>query len=174
MILATKEDFERAILNGEEIKKQTVFYTGELPNDSFRIGYFEPKYGVYAGMCQGKHIWVGHKDAPEELDWCDAIEWCRNYNADNDIPYHLPSKEELMLMYANISIINRSLEDNGCEPLQEDYYWSSSEYSTYRAWIQCTSNGASYGGLYNYNKTNGYYVRPVLSLQSLTILDKTL
>lgn len=41
--------------------------------------------------------------------------------------------------------------------------WSSSEYNTNNAWIQCTGNGASNGGLNNNNKNNNNYVRPVLA-----------
>lgn len=167
MILATKEDFEKAIINGEEIKKQTVFYTGELDlilsAAGIEIGFFNPKYGVYAGKCNKKNIWIGHKDAPEEMIWQNATEWCSNFNRDNDyeIPYHLPSKEELMLIYVNKDIINKALKDNGCESLKDEWYWSSSEYSYNHAWLQRFSDGYID---WDTKGNNSFNVRPVLAL----------
>lgn len=52
MILNTKEDFEKAVLKGEEIKHKAVFYTGELDKQSepiWAIGSYDTKLGIYAG-----------------------------------------------------------------------------------------------------------------------------
>lgn len=159
MILTTQKDFENAVLHGEEIKHKTVFYTGEIEENElerplYDIGTYDARYGVYAGMCNHKQIWVALKDAPEEKNWQDAVDYC-------DGNTHLPTKEELMLIYVNKDIINKALTAAGGEPMKEDYYWSSSEYNNFYAWGQRFSGGGITG---NYGKSKYGYVRPVLAL----------
>lgn len=167
MILETKEDFENAILKGETINSTTIFWTDDRPNfdllklspvafasDGLEIGAYNPKYGIYAGMCNRKQIWVALKDAPEEKNWQDAVDYC-------DGNTHLPTKEELILIYVNKDIINKALTEAGGEPLKEDWYWSSSEYGNDYAWSQRFSDGYIY--YYGIKSSNGY-VRPVLAL----------
>lgn len=158
MILETKKDFEATILKGEEIKYKTVFYTGELEEREierplYDIGSYDTRYGVYAGMCKNKQIWVALKNAPEEKTWDEAIAYC-----DGDT--HLPTKEELMLIYVNKDIINEALNAAGGEPLKEEWYWSSSEYDYDYAWAQSFNHGTIDG----YHKDNTLSVRPVLAL----------
>lgn len=159
MILETKEDFENAILSGEEIKHKTVFYTGEIEENElerplYDIGSYDARYGVYVGMCNHKQIWVALKDAPEEKNWQDAVDYC-------DGNTHLPTKEELMLIYANKDIINKALTEAGGEPMKDDIYWSSSESSRSCAWGQYFYNG----NVDDYSKDGcSNYVRPVLAL----------
>lgn len=159
MILTTQKDFENAVLHGEEIKHKTVFYTGEIEENElerplYDIGTYDARYGVYAGMCNHKQIWVALKDAPEEKNWQDAVDYC-------DGNTHLPTKEELMLIYVNKDIINKALTAAGGEPMKEDYYWSSSEGSIDLAWGQYFGNGYI---SYNLKNSNGNFVRPVLAL----------
>ena len=123
------------------------------------IGYFDKRYGVYAGWCQGKDIWVGLNDAPEEMVWKEAKKYCEELNADCE-GWNLPTKEELMLIYINKGIINEALIKSGGKPLEYSWYWSSTETNSYGSWALNVNNGN-----YNYNtKTNVYYVRPVLAL----------
>ena len=58
--------------------------------------------------------------------------------------------------------VNKALVRAGGEPLKKSWYWSSSEYSSHYAWL--SGLGSSYGLYYNYDKDDGYYVRPVLAL----------
>ncbi|MDD3671526.1 MAG: DUF1566 domain-containing protein, partial [Sphaerochaetaceae bacterium] len=52
--------------------------------------------------------------------------------------WFLPSKDELMLYYD----LNHNLGGNYQEVFSESgYYWSSSEYSGYYAWLQNFRNG---------------------------------
>lgn len=164
MILETKEDFENAVLKGEEIKHKSVFYTGELDKQSepiWAIGSYDTKLGIYAGMCNEKQIWVALKDAPKEMDWEDAKKYCDELDADCD-GWHLPEKEELMLIYVNKDIINEALKKHGGKPMKEEWYWSSSEYDNHNAWAQYFDNGRINGGNNKYG--NNLYVRPVLAL----------
>ena len=154
MILTTKEQFEQAVLTRQEIKTKTktVFYTGELEsyNNELLIGTFT-EHGIYAGIAKGKKVYVKLKDEPKQLTWEEAMEYPKD-------GYHLPTKEELMIIYANKDIINKALVDNGGEPFKEDY-WSSTEYSSYSSWLLYMGNG----NITTDHKNSNYYVRPVVA-----------
>ena len=153
MILTTKEQFEQAVLTRQEIKTKTVFYIGELEsyNNELLIGTFT-EHGIYAGTAKGKQVYVKLKDEPKLLTWEEAVEACKDKG-------HLPTKEELSLIYVNIDIINKALVDNGGEPFKEYYYWSSTESDNTYSWELYMGNGSV---SYNY-KSYGYYVRPVVA-----------
>ena len=154
MILTTKEQFEQAVLTRQEIKNKTVFYIGELEsyNNELLIGTYSPDKGIYAGTAKGKQVWVAMNDAPERMNWGDAMEYPKD-------GYRLPTKEELMIIYANKDIINKALVDNGGEPLTDSYYWSSTEYDSNYSWKLYMG----YGSVDNDYKTYGYYVRQVVA-----------
>lgn len=152
MILNTKEDFENAILSGEEIKHKTVFYTGELSEKpvNLAIGTFDEKLGVYAGELRGKQVWVALKDAPKQMTWEKAKEWCEKQGG------HLPSIDELTVAYLNKEAVNKALVEHGGKPFKEDdWYWSSSEYNGSNSWLLGMGSGYRDYSNKNYN----YYER---------------
>lgn len=149
MILSTKEDFEKAVLSGEEIKYSKVFYTGEIDtsvlnlapvafageleqkvSEQPKIGDYNKDLGVFAGYLHGKQVWVGMKDEPEQMTWDEAMKWAKKNKK------HIPTIDELTVAYLHKDEINASLEANGGEPFKEDdWYRSSSECSSYVSWI---------------------------------------
>lgn len=138
MILNTKEDFEKAILSGEEIKHKTVFYTGELSKKpvNLEIGAFDKRFGVYAGELRGQQVWVALKDGPKQMTWGKAKEWCEKQGG------HLPSIDELTVAYLNKEAVNKALVEHGGKPFKEDdYYWSSSEYTNFISWVLSMGSG---------------------------------
>lgn len=102
------------------------------------------------------------EDLCDNINWYDACEKCEN------LPhgFYLPEKSDICLLAANLDKINAGLEKYG-KPFKDDaYYWSSSDYVNYYAWVFCTVTGASQGGVNYGNKTSGYsytVVRPVLT-----------
>lgn len=148
MILNTKEDFEKAILSGEEIKHKTVFYTGELSEKPANpaIGAFDEKLGVYAGELRGKQVWVALKDSPKQMTWEKAKEWCEKQGG------HLPSIDELTVAYLNKEAVNKALVEHGGKPFKEDdWYWSSSEYNYSSSWFLHVGSGLRNLNDKNYN-----------------------
>lgn len=107
--------------------------------------------GVRAAAINGRTIVLGLRDEPEQMNWHDAVK------------LGIPSKEDWMAIAENLEAVNKALIRAGGEPLKNDWYWSSSEYSNDYAWT--STLGSSYG-LYNYYKSSDYhqYVRPVLAL----------
>lgn len=140
MILTTKEDFEKAVLNGEEIKTQTVFYTGYLDStESARpsIGSLY-KGGIYIGEYNGKEVVMMLNDEEEEMTWDDAMK----------LKHRRPlSVLEWQLYRENKRLIDEALEKYG-EPLQcNKWYWSSSVLNNESSWGIILSDGDMLGSI---------------------------
>ena len=105
--------------------------------------------GVRAATINGRTIVLGLRDEPKQMNWHDAVK------------IGIPTKNEWMAIAENLEDVNKALIKAGGEPLKEDWYWSSSEYSSGYAWL--SGLGYSYG-LYDHTG-KGYdgYVRPVLA-----------
>lgn len=71
-----------------------------------------------------------------------------------------PTRDEWYIILYFKKQINRLLDENGGDPIRDDYYWSSTEYSTTYAWIVYFSSGFV---TYNY-KSSSFVVRPVAAL----------
>ena len=95
-------------------------------------------------------------DAPDKMDWYEAKIWCEEHYC------RLPMKHELEFIAENFDAVNEALIKAGGEPLKNDWYWSSSEYSNYFVWG--STLGSSYGLIFTYKYNNYQYVRPVLAL----------
>ena len=147
-----KEEIEKYLADGYTVSQETKYVaTKSSISNELLIGTFT-EHGIYAGIAKGKHVWVAMNDAPERMTWDEAIEYPKD-------GYHLPTNEELMIIYANKDIINKALVDNGGEPLREDYYWSSTENDNYDSWELCMSNGF----VGNSSKNGTGYVRTVVA-----------
>ena len=81
------------------------------------------------------------KDFPEMADWNKAIQLCKNYKGDGYSDWHLPTKDELNLLYEKKDLIG------GFAP---SYYWSSTEADSKNAWYQVFFNGNQYGSFKTY------------------------
>ncbi len=81
-----------------------------------------------------------------------AAEICRSYRSDIEGDWFLPSKDELNLMY---------IERNTIGGFENNSYWSSSEATNMKSWVQ----GFGYGAQSTQNKITAYSyrVRPIRS-----------
>nr|DAW57930.1 MAG TPA: Protein of unknown function (DUF1566) [Caudoviricetes sp.] len=158
MILNKLEDFTNAILRGEEINHETVFYTGILDDVTengsdnksphLQIGDLY-KDGIYIGSYNGKDVVMALKD-----------EGKYTFDEAMDLEDKRPlSLLEWLLYLENKKIIDKKIKKHGGEPLKDDYYWSSSEYYGYTAWVVSPSDGDMYG----YSKNGSNRVRCVLA-----------
>ena len=107
--------------------------------------------GVRAAAVNGRTIVLALHDEPKQMNWYDAVK------------IGIPTKEDWMAIAENLETVNKALIRAGGEPLKRDWYWSSSEYSSYYAWESYFGNS---GGLVNDTKSSStnVYVRPVLAL----------
>lgn len=75
---------------------------------------------------------------------------------------YIPSVAELHLILMNIKDINRALENVGGTPLQDNCYWSSTEYSSGYSWYVIFSSG----GTWSNTKYYSYTVRPSVAYKA--------
>ena len=64
---------------------------------------------------------------------------------------YIPSVAQLHLILLNINEVNNALVEAGGDPMKEDWYWSSTEYSSSSAWGVNFINGNTYNGYKYYN-----------------------
>jgi hypothetical protein len=160
MILTTDKDFADAVKRGQKIKKQTVYYTGKLENvKHLKIGDFVEGKGIYAGVLYDEN---GENPKPLILalnDWRKKKNWDTAMKSTPE-GWRVPNRIEWLIILENKDKINAALEKHGGKKLSEDdWYWSSSEYSSGNAWEVHANNGNVY---YSTKYTNGY-VRCVLA-----------
>ena len=91
-----------------------------------------------------------------------AAEYCTDEQANNLAQRFLPSAGQLYLMYLNKTAINRLVNAaNGegweFDVIDDNYYWSSSQFDEFCAWYVLMY----YGYTYYYIKSNYFYVRAV-------------
>ena len=103
--------------------------------------------GLILTSDNGEQIEVYPKNLDGAYSWNDAIAACEALGDG----WHLPTKEELNLLFSNKEKI---------DGFKEGDYWSCSEYSTTGAWGQYWHSGNP-GYQFNANKTSAYYVRAV-------------
>jgi len=117
--------------------------------------------GTMAGIGDGKRnteLIVARLDRLDEENRAAQLAAALNSGGFND--WYLPSRDELDLMYRNLKQRERGNFSNV-------YYWSSSESSNERVWIQNFSNGSQVHGpsstntSWAANKDNTYSARPI-------------
>lgn len=74
---------------------------------------------------------------------------------------YIPSVAQLHLILLYINEINKALVYVGGTPLKDNYYWSSTEYSSNSSWSVYFGSGNTWG----YNKYNSSTVRPSVACE---------
>ena len=71
---------------------------------------------------------------------------------------YIPSMGEMLFIFTHRKEVNAALEKAGGQPIADDWYWTSTEYSATNAWGLNLNNGLMYR---NTKATYTYRVRPV-------------
>lgn len=107
----------------------------------------------------GTRFITDYHQAAEDMDGKAATDDIRDILnmgiADDE---YIPSLGELYFILAHFTQINAALEAVGGEPLRNDWYWSSTQYSATYAWHLGLGYGYAYG---NAKATYQRRVRPV-------------
>lgn len=108
----------------------------------------------------GTRFITNYHQAAEDMDGKAATDDIRDIlNMGISDDEYIPSLGELYFILAHFTQINAALEAVGGEPLHDDWYWSSTQYSTPNAWLLYLNyGGASYWGT---KATSQLRVRPV-------------
>ena len=95
----------------------------------------------------GTRFITDYHQAAEDMDGKAATDDTRDILnmgiADDE---YIPSLGELYFMLAHFTQINAALEAVGGEPMRNDWYWSSTQYSATTAWTLSLGHGGAYGG----------------------------
>lgn len=91
----------------------------------------------------------------KNVDWWDGKRKCEEEFA------QMPNLRQLDAIYKNKEVLNKAFIAAGGATLDDKaFYWSSTEYDDYTAWLLRMSDGSRYSnGKYYFSK----YVRPVLA-----------
>lgn len=107
----------------------------------------------------GTRFITNYHQAAEDMDGKAATDDIRDILnmgiADDE---YIPSLGELYFMLAHFTQINAALEAVGGEPLHDDWYWSSTQYSATNAWGLYLGDGGAISGA---KATYQLRVRPV-------------
>lgn len=110
--------------------------------------------GILCNVTDTHEIGIMPIESEEELDFDEAQQFCHRTGG------RCPTIDELTGIYLNKDKINVALKAANLPALKESWYWSSTEYSYYDAWILDLSDGRRYAYYKDYFNR---YVRPVLA-----------
>ena len=111
--------------------------------------------GILCNVTDTHEIGIMPVESEERLNFDEAQQFCQAEGG------RCPTIDELTGIYLNKDKINAALKAANLPELKESWYWSSTEYDNYGAWILRMSDGAR---SYNTKHLSYDYVRPVLAL----------
>lgn len=110
--------------------------------------------GILCNVTDTHEIAIMPVESEEKLNFDEAQQFCQ------DAGGRCPTIDELTGICLNKGKINAALSAANLPILKESWYWSSTEYSNFHAWLLGMSDGFRTA----YTKGNYYpYVRPVLA-----------
>ena len=128
------------------------------------IGDFFYCEGQIVGIrVPGQSFAIAMNDAPSIMDWNDANSYSTGYHFCRTSYGRLPTDDELLAIYNNITYLQEQLQKNGGQQFTNDDYWSSffngiynGNYSYYIV-VDPVS-----GSTLDDSSDSSYHVRPVL------------
>lgn len=111
--------------------------------------------GILCNVTDTHEIVIMPVESEERLNFDEAQQFCQSAGG------RCPTIDELTGIFLNKDKINAALKAANLPALKESYYWSSTESSSYYAWILDMSDGYRTALIKNYGNL---YVRPVLAL----------
>ena len=148
--------FVGSILNSDMTCSQTKI-NGKTP-----IGVVANQTITTAGAaikCQG--VAAALSDLSGTMNWSNANSQSNSYSASGITGWHLPTRDELLAVYSNMSAVSSGLTAAGGFQFTSNVYWSSSPGSGYY-WVVSTYTGGSYG----FTTDDSNYVRPMLAFEN--------
>lgn len=111
--------------------------------------------GILCNVTDTHEIAIMPVESEERLNFDEAQQFCLAEGG------RCPTIDELTGIFLDKDKINAALKAANLPELKESWYWSSTEYSNFSAWLLDMSDG--YRNFAN-KSGNNEYVRPVLAL----------
>ena len=142
-----------------------VFYVDETGEHGLIVSLTDistsAPWGQYGTTTGATSTWDGNANSQIIDDGAmagDAVLLAQAHNGGSNNDWYLPAIDELNLLYNARFRVNKALSTiAGATELGQNYYWSSTEYSSFSAWAYLFTSGDSYGS----DKSSTYYVRAV-------------
>ena len=151
----------------DEDKHNSIAVGVKIGNRFANVLLHDVAGGEEVALCQEDKVPCGSEQFFHDTFWKAMADWNGEANT-NDMcsalnpginlgeNEYIPSVAQLHLILLNINEINKALVEAGGDPMKEDWYWSSTEFSSGSAWGVYFSGGNTY-----YNGKNGSnVVRP--------------
>lgn len=135
--------------SNKQLEERLEAKPAPTPIDTAKPYYIEGK-GIFIPIIN-KVLDLEDMNDGDEMEWNDAIEAAKNNGKE------LPTIDDWHIIWFFRKEIQSLLEEHG-KPLQEDYYWSSTEYSASTAWLVNFGSGNFYD---SFNKYYSIVVRAV-------------
>mgnify|MGYP001224474638 CR=1 FL=1 len=130
-------------------------YAGYTAPIDLQIGDLHAGGIVFQINENGSGLVAAMEDLPDYYNWDQANSQASSYSSEGYTGWHLPSRDELQLMY---NTIGQGADNSG--NFEYTWYWSSSEYHNYDyAWY--VSFHSDSGNAYTNGKHNTYRVRVI-------------
>lgn len=157
----------------DEDKRNSIAVGVKMGNRFANVLLHDAAGGEEIALCQDDKVPCGSEQFFHDTFWKAMSDWNGEANTNDmrsalnpDINLgeneYIPSVAQLHLILLNINEINKALVEAGGDPMKEDWYWSSTENSSYIAWIVHFSNGNTN---YSYYKSNYNVVRPAVACE---------
>lgn len=168
-ILSSSKAIHESLATDED--KRNSIAVGVKMGDRFaNVVLHDAAGGEEIALCQDDKVLCGYEQFFHSTFWGAMSDWNGEANTNDmrsalnpDINLceneYIPSVAQLHLILLNINEINKAMVEAGGEPMQDNWYWSSTEDSSNYAWYVSFSNGVTYNG----GKSNIYVVRPAVA-----------
>lgn len=156
----------------DEDKRNSIAVGVKMGNRFANVLLHDAAGGEEVALCQEDKVPCGSEQFFHDTFWKAMSDWNGEANTNDmrsalnpDINLgeneYIPSVAQLHLILLNINEINKALVEAGGDPMKEDWYWSSTEGSSYYAWYVYFS----FGGTSNYYKSFSIVVRPAVACE---------
>lgn len=156
-----------------DVEKHCSIAVGVKMGDKFaNVVLHDAAGGEYLALCLGDKVpcgseqffrWTFNQAMDDWNGMASTNDMRDSLNPDINLGEneYIPSVAQLHLILLNINEVNKALVEAGGDPMKEDWYWSSTEYSSNNAWYVYFDNGlTTYYCKYGYN-----VVRPSVSVK---------
>lgn len=156
----------------DEDKRNSIAVGVKMGNRFANVLLHDAAGGEEIALCQEDKVPCGSEQFFHDTFWKAMSDWNGEANTNDmrsalnpDINLgeneYIPSVAQLHLILLNINEINKALVEAGGDPMKEDWYWSSTEFSSGSAWYVNFGNGYTYYG----NKNGFIVVRPAVACE---------
>ena len=156
----------------DEDKRNSIAVGVKMGNRFANVVLHDAAGGEDITLCQGDKVpcgseqffrWTFNKAMADWDGMASTNDMRDSLNPDINLGEneYIPSVAQLHLILLNINEVNKALVEAGGEPMEDEWYWSSTENSSNEAWSMYFNGGNTY----NCDKNYCNVVRPSVSVK---------